>query len=118
MADNEIQSASGQLAAAIRRSDEYATYKQVKDAVMADETNKVLISEYQRLQTKLQMAAVTGADSTEYDVRRFQQLSGLLMMNASISQYFVAQLRMQQMLSEVFQTITRAAELEINLPGF
>jgi cell fate (sporulation/competence/biofilm development) regulator YlbF (YheA/YmcA/DUF963 family) len=117
MWNTDIYTASGQLAAAIRKSDEYAVYKQLKDAVMADETNKVLINEYQRLQTKLQMAAVTGADSTADDVQRFQQLSGLLMMNASISQYLVAQLRVQQMMSEVFQTITQAAELEIKLPG-
>ena len=117
MANTEIQTASDQLAAAIRKSEEYAVYKQLKDAVMADDTNKAMINEYQRLQTKLQMAAVTGADSTQDDVQRFQQLSGLLMMNASISQYFVAQLRIQQMMSEVFQTITNAAELEIKLPG-
>lgn len=113
----DIKSASDQLAAAIRQSEEYAAYKQLKDAVMADETNKTLIKEYQRLQTKLQMAAVTGADSTEYDVQRFQQLSALLMMNSSISQYLVAQMRVQQMLSDVFQTITQAADLEISLPG-
>ena len=113
----DIKTASDQLADAIRQSEEYATYKQLKDAVMADETNKALVREYQRLQTKLQMAAVTGADSTEDDVQRFQQLSGLLMMNGDISQYMMAQMRVQQMLSEVFQTITQAADLEINLPG-
>jgi len=117
MTNTDIQTASDQLAAAIRRSDEYAVYKQLKDAVMADETNKTLLGEYQRLQTKLQMAAVTGAASTQDDVQRFQQLSGLLMMNAGISQYFVAQLRIQQMMGEVFQTITNAAELDIKLPG-
>ena len=117
MSNPSIQNASSQLAAAIRQSEEYAVYKQLKDAVMVDETNKALIHEYQRLQTKLQMAAVTGADSTEDDVQRFQQLSGLMMMNASIQQYLLAQMRVQQMMSEVFQTITQAAELEINLPG-
>ena len=117
MANSEIQSASQQLADAIQHSDEFAVYKQLKDAVMADETNKVLINEYQRLQTKLQMAAVTGADSTQEDVQRFQQLSGLLMMNTDISQYFVAQMRVQQMMSEVFVAITQAADIDIKLPG-
>lgn len=117
MSNQDIQAASGQLAAAIRRSDEYAQFKQLKDVVMADETNKALLNEYQRLQTKLQMAAVAGADSTHEDVQRFQQLSALLMMNAAVSQYLIAQMRMQQIMSEVFQTITKAAELEIKLPG-
>ncbi len=117
MASYEIQTASNTLAEAIRNSEEYSAYKQIKDDVMADATNQALIQEYTRLQTKLQMAAVTGADSTSDDVQRFQQLSALLMMNASVSQYFMAQLRLQQMLSEVFQTITQAAEIDINLPG-
>jgi len=117
MSTLEIKSASDQLAEAIRRSEEYLTYKQLKDDVMADETNKALLSEYQRLQTKLQMAAVMGADTTEDDVQRFKQLSGLLMMNASIAQYMLAQMRVQQMMSEVFQTVTQAAELEIKLSG-
>ncbi len=117
MSYHEIKNASDQLAAAIRQSDECSAYKQLKDAVMADETSKALVNEYQRLQTKLQMAAVTGADSTPDDVQRFQQLASLLMMNASISQYLLAQMRVQQMMSEVFQTITIAADLEINLPG-
>lgn len=117
MNNSAIQTASDQLAAAIRRSEEYLVYKQLKDEVMADDTNKTLINEYQRLQTKLQMAAVTGADSTQDDVQRFQQLSALLMMNSVISQYFLAQMRVQQMMSEVFQTITQAADLEIKLPG-
>jgi cell fate (sporulation/competence/biofilm development) regulator YlbF (YheA/YmcA/DUF963 family) len=117
MTNLAIQSASDRLAAAIRSSEEYAFYKRMKDDVMADETNKVLIKEYQRLQTKLQMAAVMGADSTEEDVQRFKQLSGLLMLNASISQYMLAQIHVQQMISEVFQTITQAADMEIPLPG-
>lgn len=117
MSDFAIQSASDQLAAAIRRSEEYLTYKQLKDDVMADATNQALLNEYQRLQTKLQMAAVMGADATEDDVQRFKQLSALLMMNASIAQYLLAQMRVQQMMSEVFQTVTQAAELDIKLPG-
>jgi cell fate (sporulation/competence/biofilm development) regulator YlbF (YheA/YmcA/DUF963 family) len=112
-----IKNVSDQLAVAIRQSDEYTVYKQLKDSVMADETSRVLIKEYQRLQTKLQMAAVLGSDSTEDDVQRFQKLSSLLMMNAGISQYLLAQMRVQQMMSEIFQTITQAAEMEINLPG-
>ncbi len=113
----DIKSASDSLAAAIRQSEEYLTYKQLKDTVMADNTNNALVSEYQRLQTKLQMAAVMGTDTSDDDVQHFKQLSGLLMMNASIAQYMLAQMRVQQMMSEIFQTVTLAAELEINLPG-
>ncbi len=117
MPNPDIKSASDALAAAIRQSEEYLTYKQLKDSVLADQTNKALVTEYQRLQTKLQMEAVMGTDASETDVQNFKQLSGLLMMNASIAQYMLAQMRVQQMMSEIFQTVTLAAEMEINLPG-
>ena len=113
----DIKTASDQLAAAIRQSEEYLSYKQLKDDVMADDTNRALVNEYQRLQTKLQMAAVMGADASEDEVQRFKQLSGLLMMTPSIAQYMLAQMRVQQMMSEVFQTVTQAADMEIKLPG-
>ena len=117
MAYPDIKTATEQLAAAIRQSEEYTAYQQHKDIVMADDTNKALLKEYQRLQTKLQMAAVMHTDSTEDDVQRFKQLSGLLMMNAEISQYMLSQIRVQQLVSEVFQTVTQAADLDLQLPG-
>ena len=117
MPNESIRYASDQLAAAIRQSEEFAVYKQLKDVVMADETNKALLNEYQRLQTRLQMAAVLGADTEDDDVQRFQKLSGLMMMNTGISQYLLAQMRIQQLMSEIFQTITQAADMEIKLPG-
>jgi len=118
MMDNAaVRAATEQLAAAIRASDEYRQYKTLRDAVMENETNRTLLKEYQRTQTRLQMAAVAGSDAGADDVERFNRLSALLYMNADVAQYLMAQMRLQQLTGEVFQSVAHAAELEMDLPG-
>ena len=68
----------------------YAVYQQHKDIVMADDTNKALLKEYQRLQTKLQMAAVMHTQiRPKTTCSALKQLSGLLMMNAEAFQQYM-----------------------------
>ena len=117
MENASVRAATEQLFSAIRESDEYLRYKALKDTVMDNETNRALLKEYQRTQTRLQMAAVAGHDADADDVERFNKLSGLLYMNPDVAQYLMAQMRMQQLAGEVFQSVTRAAELELELPG-
>ena len=112
-----VRQATEQLTEAIRQSDEYRQYKTLKDDVMANETNRALLKEYQRTQTKLQMAAVAGSEAADGDVERFNKLTSLLYLNPDVAQYLVAQMRLQQLTGEVFQAITGAAELELELPG-
>ncbi|MDD3410708.1 MAG: YlbF family regulator [Eubacteriales bacterium] len=115
--DDRTSQATRQLAQAIRESEEYKQYKALKDAVMESETNRALLKEYQRTQTTLQMAAVAGKEAAEDDVQKFQRLSSLLYMNSEVAQYLLAQMRMQQMTAEVFQSVAKAAELDIEVPG-
>lgn len=118
MIDNaSVRAATEQLAAAIHDSEEYRQYKTLKDVVMDNETNKALLKEYQRTQTKLQMAAMSGHDADADDVQRFQKLSALLYMNNDVAQYLVAQMRVQQLTGEVFQSVAKAAEFDLELPG-
>ena len=117
MENTSVRAATDQLTQAIRESEEYRQYKTLKDAVMENETNRALLKEYQRTQTRLQMAAVAGHDADPGDVERFNKLTGLLYMNGDVAQYLVAQLRMQQLAGDVFQRVTRAAELDLELPG-
>ena len=117
MENDSVRTATEQLAAAIRESEEYRQYKALRDTVMDNETNRTLLKEYQRTQTKLQMAAVAGSDASSEDVERFNKLSALLYMNADVAQYLVSQMRLQQLTGEVFQAVAKAAELDLELPG-
>ncbi len=117
MAQSEIDKATQQLVDAIQDSEEYALYGQLKSAVMENDTNRALLKEYQKAQMELQMAAMAGKEADENTVQKFSGLSSLLYMNQEVSQYLLAQLRVQQMAGEVFQQIAKAVGLEMDLPG-
>ena len=117
MVSKTISQATEELVAAIHASDEYAAYSSLKESIAGDETTRALLKEYQRLQMALQMAAASGREAESDTVERFTRLSGLLYMNQDASQFLLAQLRMQKLAGDMFQRITEAAGLEMDLPG-
>ena len=84
------------LAQEIRQSEEYQTYHALKEEVMADETTAALLKEYKKLQLRLQMAAVSGTQPDNDDMQRFQGISALLFGKLEVSQYLLAEMRLQQ----------------------
>lgn len=106
-----------ELAREIRQSEEYQTYARLKQSVMADATNKTLLNEYKKMQARLQMAALAQAAGDEEEVRRFSQLSALLMTSQEISAYLLAELRLQQAMGDIFRILTDAAGLDLPVPG-
>lgn len=103
------------LARQIRESEVCMNYRQMKEEIDADETNKALINEYKKLQMQLQMAAVAGADTPDSEVQRFQQIGGLLMANPKTMQFLLAEMRLQQMMADVYKILNEAAGLD--MPG-
>lgn len=110
-------SSAYRLAADIRASEEYQTYHTLREEVMGDETVAALIREYKKLQVSLQMAAMSGQTPDSEDMQRFSGISALLFGKPEVSQYLLAEMRMQQTLADIFKIITEAADLDMNLPG-
>lgn len=105
------------LASDIRQSEEYQTYHRLKDDVMADETVAALIREYKKLQLSLQMAAMSGQQPDSDDMQRFSGISALLFGKPEVSQYLLAEMRLQQAMADIFKILTDAADLDVQLPG-
>lgn len=105
------------LASDIRQSEEYQTYHRLKDDVMADETVAALIREYKKLQLSLQLAAMSGQQPDSDDMQRFSGISALLFGKPEVSQYLLAEMRLQQAMADIFKILTDAADLDVQLPG-
>ncbi len=101
------------LAQDLRSSEEYRDFERLKEQVDADETSRVLIKEYRKLQTALQMAAMAGKQMDNDEMQRFSQMSALLYASQPTAGYLVAEMRLQQLLAQVFQVITTAVGLEL-----
>jgi len=84
---------------------------------MADETVAALIKEYKKLQITLQMAMMSGQQADSEDMQRFSGISSLLFGKPEVSQYLLAEMRLQQAMADIFKIITEAADLDMELPG-
>ena len=103
------------LASDIRQSEEYQTYHRLKDDVMADETVAALIREYRKLQVSLQMAAMAGQQPDSTDMQRFSGITTVLFAQTEVSQYLLAEMRLQQALADIFKIITDAADIDMGM---
>ena len=110
-------SSTYRLAQDIRESEEYKTYHELKDSVMGDETTAALIREYRKLQMTLQMSAVSGQTADTEDMQRFSGISTLLFSKQEVSNFLLAEMRLQQMMADIFKIVTEAADVDISIPG-
>lgn len=104
------------LARAIRESEEYRTYHELKERVMENETNAALIREYRKLQISLQMAAASGQTPDAEDVQRFQGINTVLFAQSEVSQFLLAEMRMYQAVGDIMRIISEAADLDMGIP--
>jgi cell fate (sporulation/competence/biofilm development) regulator YlbF (YheA/YmcA/DUF963 family) len=116
-AKNVDYSSTYKLAQDIRDSEEYRTYHQLKESVMSDETTAALIREYRRLQMTLQMAAMSGQNADAEEMQRFSGISTLLFSKQEVSQFLMAEMRLQQAMADIFKIVTEAADVEMSIPG-
>lgn len=111
----QVYDEANALAAAIRESDVCREYRRLKEEIEGSETNRALIKEYKKLQMQLQLAAVAGAPTPDEDGQRFQQIGALLFAQPATSQFLLSEMRVQQMMADVYKTLSDAAGLE--MPG-
>ena len=105
------------LAQEIRDSEEYKTYHDLKESVMAEETTAALIREYRKLQMTIQMSAMSGNAANEEDMQRFSGISSLLFSKPEVSQFLLSEMRLQQALADIFRILTEAADVYMAVPG-
>ena len=110
-------SSTYKLAQDIRDSEEYKTYHALKDSVLSDETTAALIKEYRKLQMSSQMAAVSGTNADAEDMQRFSGISTLLFSKQEVSNFLLAEMRLQQALADIFKIVTEAADVDLSIPG-
>ena len=105
------------LAQEIRDSEEYTTYHDLKETVMAEDTTAALIREYRKLQLSIQMSAMSGNTPDQEEMQRFSGISSLLFSKPEVSRFMLSEMRLQQALADIFKILTEAADVEMAFPG-
>ncbi len=112
----QAMEAARMLAQAIQESPEYREYSALKKEIDADPGIKALIQEYRRLQTAMQMRVLTGQGMEGDEAQRFQSLNMLLFADSRTSGFLMAEMKLQRMMAEIFETLARAADMELPTP--
>ncbi|MDR2658122.1 MAG: YlbF family regulator [Oscillospiraceae bacterium] len=112
--DSNITAPLNALLDALRASETVRTVQHTRQAAYEDETNAALLNEYARLQGTLQRGMLSGTRPPDEDMRRFQQIASLLMLNPDAQAYMLSQIKVQQTLAELFQAITGAVGVSLN----
>lgn len=109
----EVNQAADRLIKALRETEAYREYQTLRESVMADSESRALLRRYAQLQSGLQMAALAGIEPAQEDTDAFERLSGLLYADELLTEYLLAQMKVQRLVGELLEKITRDVGLEV-----
>ena len=112
----EVSMAADQLLEALKKTDAFVHYDALRQSVLSDEVNRRLLDRFARAQSALQLAAIAGSEPKEEDTSEFEKLSALLYDNPEITDYLLAQMKVQQLVAATMEKLTREAGIQIEIP--
>lgn len=96
------------LARAIKESGEFKEFDRMRKEVETDSDVTEMIAEFQKLQTEMTMAQMSGQQPSQETFSRLQSLSTMLATKPLAAQYMQAQGAFTIMMNDVFQIIGEA----------
>ena len=94
----------------------YKEYIELKKQIDSNESQSALLKEYKKIQTSIQMLALTQGKPSEEDMKKFSALSTLLYSNPNISEFLIKEMRIQQAIAEVIKIISEGLDLAMDIP--
>lgn len=108
-----VYDTANQLAKELKQSEEYRTFKKLREQVTENDTTKSLLTEYHRLQIKAQAAAVSGSKDDE-TLEKLQKIGEVLQLNKEASDYLLAEFRLNRMLGDVYKILAEAIDVDLS----
>ena len=105
------------LAEELKKSEAYEEYSRLKEEVEEDETQKLLLQKYRGMQMNLQMSALAQKSPSQEEMDSFGALNSLLYANPKVSQYLLAEMRLQQAIAEIIKILTQSLGLSLDIPN-
>lgn len=96
------------LAAAIRKSNEYLEYKEIKQKVYADPVLKEQVEEFEKIRYEEQLLALQGEKQSEEKMKKLQELYVILVQNPDVKEFFDKEVRFNLLIADVNKIIGEA----------
>lgn len=103
-----VYDTANKLAKEIRESEEYKSYKNLKDEVMTNPTSKKKIEEFEQLRYEVQLAQYTGENKDEEKAKKLEEMYAMLVKDEQIKNYFDLEVKFNVMIADVNKIIAEA----------
>ncbi len=100
------------LANSIKKSKEFEEFLKNKEKVDSDEKTKEMVNDFRKKLMKAQMEHLAGKEVDEEETEKLQKLEEVLMLNPTIKDYFMAEIRFSQLISDVYSIIEDAIDIK------
>lgn len=99
------------LARAIKESDEYNEYFEKQKNVFSDVKNKEMIDDFREKALEVQMEQLSGKEVDKEKIEKLQKLEQILMLNPDIKEFFIAEMKFTQLISDVYKILDDVIKL-------
>ena len=106
----KVYDKANELAKDLRESNEYITYKRIKDEVYANPELKEQIKEFDKVRYEAQVLAIQGEQQDQEKMKKLQELYEILMKEPKVKEYFDAEVRFNVLLADVNKIIGEAVK--------
>ena len=103
-----VYDTANKLAKEIRESEEYKSYKKLKDEIMSNPTLKEKIEEFEQLRYEVQLTQYTGENRDEEKTKKLEEMYAMLVQDEQIKNYFDLEVKFNVMIADVNKIIAEA----------
>ena len=103
-----VYDTANRLADEIRKSDEYLSYKKLKDMLMQNNETKNKIEEFEKLRYDIQIIQYTGEKKDEEKTKKLEEMYGMLIQDNQIKEYFDYEVKFNVMIADVNKIIAES----------
>ena len=100
------------LAKSIKDSEEYKDYMAKRNKVMEDEKQKEMVDDFRKKAIEIQMEQLSGKEVSKEKTDKLEKLQDVLMLNPIIKDFFISEMRLSQMISDVYKILEEAINID------
>ena len=103
-----VYDTANRLAYEIQESDEYKSYKRLKNEVMSNPELKNKVEEFEKLRYDVQLMQYTGEGKDEEKTKKLEEMYAMLVQDKQIKEYFDLEVKFNVMIADVNKIIAEA----------
>ena len=103
-----VYDTANKLAFEIQQSEEYKSYKKLKNEIMSNSETKSKIEEFERLRYEVQLMQYTGENKDEGKAKKLEEMYAMLVQDKKIKEFFDLEVKFNVMIADVNKIIAEA----------